>query len=227
MNKKKALSIAVLELKNIKAAYITAACLIIIGMWTLIQCLTGLSGNIYIDTANYLYVFAVLSPILISSYCMKRVLYLNGSKKMFFKGTLLAYLIAALSFSVLNLLIFSLTDVIFGNSVSIINLSSVFGWRENGLIVCLIQQFSFFLFAECFFHTLTCAHFRKYGIAADIILAAILAIFIPVKQFRKYLTAFFDLIIFADNAAIQIISCLLLSALFYLMSINIIRRRKI
>ena len=227
MNSKKIVSAAKLELKNINAAYITGGCLVVIGLWTLIQCLTGLTSNNYIDTANYLYIFAVLTPILIPAYCLKRMLYLNGSKDTFFKGTLIIYIIAAVAFSVLNLLIYSLTDLIYGNRLSIKNLSVIFGWRDNGVMICLFQQFAFFILVECFFHTLTCAHFRRYGIAADILIAALLAVFIPIASLRKYLTAFFDLIIFNDSWAVQLISCLILSAVLYLMSIIIIRRRKI
>ena len=227
MNSKKIVSAAKLELKNINAAYITGGCLVVIGLWTLIQCLTGLKSNKYIDTANYLYIFAVLTPILIPAYCLKRMLYLNGSKDTFFKGTLLIYIIAAVAFSVSNLLIYSLTDLIYCNRLSIKNLSVIFGWRDNGVMICLFQQFAFFILVECFFHTLTCAHFRRYGIAADILIAALLAVFIPIASLRKYLTAFFDLIIFNDSWAVQLISCLILSAVLYLMSIIIIKRRKI
>lgn len=227
MNSKKIVSAAILELKNINAAYITGGCLAVIGIWTLIQCLTGLTSNNYIDTANYLYIFAVLTPILIPAYCLKRMLYLNGSKGTFFRSTLLIYVTAALAFSVLNLLIYSLTDLIYGDRLAIHNLSVVFGWRANGVIVCLLQQFSFFFLAECFFHTLTCAHFRRYGIAADILIIAVLAVFIPIASLRKDLAAFFDLIIFNDSWAVQIMSCLIMSAVLYLLSVIIIVRRKI
>lgn len=226
MNSKKIVSAVKLELKNINATYITGGCLAIIGLWTLIQCLTGLSSNYYIDTANYLYIFAVLTPILIPAYCLKRMLYLNVSKDTFFKGTLFIYIIAAVAFSVLNLLIYSLTDLIFGYCLSIKNLSVIFSWRGNGVTICLFQQFAFFILVECFFHTLTCANFHRSGIVADILIAAVLAVFIPIASLRKYLTAFFDLIIFNDNWAVQLISCLILSAVFYLMSVIIIKRRK-
>lgn len=227
MKIKNVFSAAKLELKNINTAYITGGCLVIIGLWTLLQCLTGLTSNNYIDTANYLYIFAVLVPILVPAYCMKKILYLNGSKDTFFKGTLLVYIIVALVFSVMNLLIYSLTDLIFGDYLAIKNLSVIFGWRSNGVIICFMQQFAFFFFAECFFHILTCAHFRRFGIAADILIAVVLAVFIPVASLRKYLIVFFDLIIFNDNWSIQIISCLILSTVFYLLSVTIIKRRKI
>lgn len=227
MNRKKIVSAAKIELKNINAAYITGGCLVVIGLWTLIQCLTGLSSNTYIDTANYLYIFAVLVPILFPAYCMKKILYLNGNKDTFFKGTLLIYVIAALAFSVMNLLIYSLTDLLFGNSLAIKNLSVIFGWRGNGAIICFLQQFAFFFFTECFFHILTCAHFRRFGIAADILIVVVLSVFIPIASLRKYLLEFFDLIIFNDNWIIQIISCLILSVVLYLLSVLIIRRKKI
>ena len=227
MNIKKVAYTANLMLKNITAVYIACGFLVTVGLWNLIQSLTGLISNDYIDTANYLYLFAVLAPIIIPAYCLKKILSLNAGKDMFFKGTLLIYIIAALIFSVMNLLIYSLTNMIFGDSLTITNLSVVFGWRAHGVIICLLQQFTFFFLTECFFHTLTCTHFCRFGIITDLLICVTLAVFIPIASLRKYLIAFFNLIIFNDSWLIQMISCLILSAVLYLLSVIIIIRKKI
>lgn len=227
-NRNKAIwSISTTNFRQLTPAYIATASFFAIGIYNLIVCLTGLTDNYYVDMANYLYVFAVIGPIIILTRNFKRVMSLNGRKPDFYFGCLLNYIISAAAISFIDIIMFVLAETAFGSTLIINNLVNVFSWWEHGAVIAFFQQFSFLLLLEIFIHTLTSIQTFWYGWVTDIILAAILIVFIPIPVLRSLLIQFFNLIIFNSNALLQIVCCLALSAVFYMLYLPILRRKEI
>lgn len=227
-NRSKAIwAIAAANFQHLVPAYIVTGVFLLVGVYNLIASLTGLIDNNYVDIANYLYVFAVIAPIIIVTRNFKRVMCLNGSKHDFYFGCFLNYVIGAGIISLIDIIIFLIAKNTIGLTLVIWNLVDVFGWWEHGMVIAFVQQFSFLLLIEIFMHTLTSIQNRWYGWVMDILLAAILIVFIPISELRSFLVQFFNLIIFNQRISPQIISCLFLSVLIYMLYLPILQRKEI
>lgn len=225
-NMKKAWMIAKINFSHLTPAYIITAVFVIVGVWNLISCLTGLSDNTYVDMGNYLYMLAVFAPIFIASRNFIRIMHLNGNKHDYYYGALLVYVIIAAAVSALSIILFTVTEAVFGSRLEILNLMKVFSWWNHGVIAAFIQQFFFLLLVEVFVHTLTSIQNRWYGWLTDMLLIAIISIFIPIPMLRNLLAGFFNLIIFHANAMVQITCCLGLTIVLYGLSKPILQRKK-
>lgn len=208
-------------------AYIVTAAFLAIGLYNIIAGLTGLSDNTYIEMSNYLYVLAVMAPIIIETRNFKRLMHLNGDKKDFYWGVLLDYCILAAAISLFSIIVYVLTGILFDGRLNIIHLMEVFGWWQHGVIIAFIRQLAFLLLVEVFVHTLTSIQGHWYGWLIDAGLIAILCIFIPLAGPRKLLVGFFHLIIFHENALIQISSCIVLTAIIYILYRLVLQRKEI
>lgn len=224
-NLKTVWEIAKINFRQLLPAYIVTAAFVLIGIYNLIACLTGITDNYYVDMANYLYVFAVMAPIIISARNFKRIMHLNGKKETFYWGAMVNYILIAAGISITLIVFFMCTNAIFGHRLIINNLTDIFGWWKHGAAVAFVQQFLFLLLIEVFLHTLTSIQNRWFGWVFDGILLFILAVFIPVPALRKVLAGFFNMIIFHSNVLVQMMSCLALSAAAYLVYYAILKRK--
>jgi len=224
---KKTWMVAKINFRQLNTAYIITCGFILIGVYNIISCLLGLTDNNYVDMGNYLYVLAIYAPIFIMARNFKRIMHLNGNKRDFYWGALLNYGIIAATVSLLNIILFVLTEVVFGSRLVIWNLVAVFGWWNHGVIVAFAQQFFFLLLIETFIHTLTSMQTRWYGWVTDILLVAIISVFIPIPALRNLLVSFLNTIIFHPNVLVQITCCLSLSIAIYGLNLLILQRKKI
>lgn len=224
---KKAWVIAKINFRYLVPVYIITAAFIAIGIYNLVSCLTGLTGNTYVDMANYLYLLSVFAPVFIVARNFKRIMHINGSKHDFYWGALLGYSIIAAVVSFLGIMSFILTNTVFGSRLIILNLADVFGWWNRPLIITFIQQFSFLLLVEIFIHTITSLQNRWYGWIVDILLVIVICVFIPVPVLRNQLVRFFNIIIFHSNAMLQITCCLALSLIIYFVNWLILQRKSL
>ncbi len=227
MNKRKAWAVAKINFRFLLPAYIITAILIIIGAWNLIASLTGITGNYYVEMGSYLYALCVFAPIFIAGYNFKRIMHLNGKKSGYYLGCLANYVIIAAGASLLNLVLLSTSKSLFHFRLVIQSLPEVFGWLEHGVFAAFFQQFFFLLLISVFIHTLTEMQCFWFGWTADIILVAIISVFIPIPLLRNILVGFFNLIIFHQNAMVQIFCCLILSISFYALDLLVLGRKRI
>lgn len=226
-NSKAVWAVVKINFRELIPAYIVTAAFVAVGIYNLIACLTGITDNYYVDMANYLYVLAVMAPIIISARNFTRITHLNGSKKAFYWGAMLNYGIIAAAISLIVIIFFELTKAAFGSRLIISNLVDIFGWWKHGAVIAFIQQFLFLLLIEVFVHTMTSIQNRWYGWVLDGLLLAIVGIYTPVPELRNVLVSFFDMIIFHSSVMVQIISCLALSAASYLLYLPILQRKRI
>jgi len=227
MKNKGSWAAAKINFKQLLPAYIVTACFILVGVYNIIACLMRLSDNFYVDMANYLYILAVMAPIMIVSRNFKKIMFLDGNKRAFYLGALINYGIIAAAVSLICIIFLVVTKAIFGSVLIIQSLVDVFGWWNHGIAIAFIQQFVFLLLVEVFIHTLTSMQTRWYGWLIDAILVVILCTFIPITELRNLLISFFNMIIFNSNIVMQIASCLVLSAGLYLIYLPILRRKEI
>ena len=221
-NSRTAWAIAKTNFRQLIPAYIVTAAFVVIGIYNLIGSLSGLNDKYYVDMANYLYVLAVLAPIIISARNFNRIMHLGGNKKAFYWGAILNYGIIAAVISLVVIIFYVLTQAVFGSRLIVYNLVDIFGWWKHGAVIAFVQQFLFLLLVQVFIHTLTSIQTRPYGWAIDGALLAALAVFIPVPELRNVLV-----IIFHSNIMVQMISCLALLAVSYLLYLPILRRKEI
>lgn len=224
---KKAFVIAKINFSNIKAVYIIVSVLLLVGIYNIVASSIGLSDNHYFDIGNYFYVIAILAPIFIPANHLSRIVHLGGKKIDFYWGCLLNYVIIAASISIINVMLFLISKAVMGSQLEIINIVNVFGWYENGAVATFFQQFAFILLVEIFINTMINMQVFWYGWVTDVLLIVILSVFIPVKMLRVYLEGFFNLIIFNNNAFLQIISCLILSSGIYALNLLVLKQRKV
>ncbi len=219
--------VAKINFRQLIPAYIVTAVFVAVGIYNLIASITGMTDNYYVDMANYLYVLAVMAPSIISTRNFKKMMYLNGNKKAFYWGAILNYGIIAAAISLIVIIFFVLTKEVFGSQLMINNLVDIFGWWKHGTVIAFLQQFLFLLLAEVLIHTLMSIQTHWYGWVADGILLFVLAIFIPMPELRSILILFFNMIIFHSNPFVQMISCLALLVIGYLLYLPILRGKEI
>lgn len=247
-----ALTIAKINLRNIKIPYFVTFLVIMVtfmqtAIITIVAAARNISGEqLSISSGNYTWLLVLLAAIFIPATHLRKLVNLGAKRKGFFWGSLTTYAVLAGAASLANTIYYytverflintgyyvgfkafmqdySLLDRYYVN----VNLVELFGWSADGILFVVIQQFAFLLLLAVAVHTLTMMQDRWYGWAVDLILAAMLAVFIPIAVLRTWLLGFFNLIIFHSNALTQITACLLLAAVIYAVSKPILARKTI
>lgn len=245
-------TIAKMNLKNIKVPYfvtglVFATIFVQSIIYLIIANATGNSGQqLNISSGNYFWLVIIMAAIFIPAKNFRRIVNLGGKRNGFFWGSMTTYVALAGAVSIINTIFyytferylistgyyvsfeaFMQNTALMDNYYVSVNLIELFGWSSNGMLFAFIQQFAFLLLLAAVVHTLTAMQDKWYGWVTDVLIAAILATFIPISVLRPTLLAFFNLIIFNSNAFLQILSCLILSIVIYTLSKPIFSRKAI
>ncbi len=216
-----------INFRTIKAAYIVTFIVLLamlvqdIVKMCLISNGVDMSHGVSTNWENSLYILVALSAILIPARNYKRIMGLGGSRADFLKGSILNYIILAALVSLVNIIVYYTYDVFVAGAFGFsgeLNLLNVFGWAANGPAVAFLQQFAFLFGLACFLHTFTTMQGTKWGLAADIAIVAIISVFTPIEPLRQAEIWFFNLIIFQPNAVVQMLACLIMGSLVYLLN---------
>ena len=198
-----------------KVSYIVTALVVL--------CATS-SGETVLSNGNYTWLLAVFAPFFFVFYDFSKLMHLGASKRDYFAGCLIGYVLLAFCISMLNTLIHLIIDPAYP-AQAVINMMDVCGWTENGIVAAGIQQMLFLLLVMLFLHVLLSMQAHWYGWLADAILVAIICVFTPISPLRAVLGEFFSLIMFNPNALLHIGVCLLLSAALSLGGIAVLKRK--
>lgn len=198
-----------------KISYIVTALVVL--------CATS-SGETVLSNGNYTWLLAVFAPFFFVFYDFSKLMHLGASKRDYFAGCLIGYVLLAFCISMLNTLIHLIIDPAYP-AQAVINMMDVCGWTENGIVAAGIQQMLFLLLVMLFLHVLLSMQAHWYGWLADAILVAIICVFTPISPLRAVLGEFFSLIMFNPNALLHIGVCLLLSAALSLGGIAVLKRK--
>lgn len=188
-----------------------------------VLCATS-SGKVVLSNGNYIWLLAVLTPFFFVFYDFQKLIYLGASKKDYFLGCLISYMILAFCISSFNTIIHLFIDPMYSEK-TVINLMDLCKWTENGIFIAGIQQMFFLLLVMIFLHVLLSMQKYWYGWLVDFILVAILCVFTPIASLRSSLVLFFDLIMFNNNALLHIFICLLISVILSGIGILVLKRK--
>jgi hypothetical protein len=233
---KKSMIITRLNLRNCKAAWITAATLfLVIFGQTVVDVILAkngvdMSGQSQLGSGNFLYALPVLCAILIPARNFRRLINLGCKRGDFYWGSLCAYGVLAAGVSLANMALYYAFDLpVFrmGLMYNLLNLMDVWGWSAHGAVIAFLQQSAFLFLTMVFFHTLSSLHEWWIGWAVDALIVAVISVFTPIEPLRNAEYAFFRAILFQPSAFLQIVTCLGLAAALYALNKPILNRRKI
>lgn len=182
------------------------------------------SGEVVLSNGNYTWLIAVLTPFFFVFYDFTKLMHLGTSKRDYFLGCLISYVLLACCISLANTALYLLIDPIYP-ARTVINMMDVCGWTENGVFLAGIQQAAFLLLVMVFLHVLLSIQAHWYGWLADAVLAAIICVFTPVEPLRAILAGFFRIVMLNGSAVLHICSCLLLSAALSLGGLAELKRK--
>lgn len=218
------------NIRHSRDAYINTGIVFALGVLNYILCVVipGSDKNWTVSLGNYLYLVPVLAAIFVPAVNFTKLMHLGSKRIDFFKSCILIYVLAVFVSSLLCSILHKIIDpVILTHIEGIYDLSEVFGFAQNGEIIAFFQICAFLTLLCCTIHTLTLIQGRWYGWAADAIIIAIISIFTPIAKLRSVLVWFLNMIIYHDNAIVQICSCLILGAVIYCASFIPIRSKQI
>ncbi|QOV12036.1 hypothetical protein [Viridibacillus arvi] len=187
---------------------------------------TSSDASISISRGNYTYLYMLMMPFFIVYFNFSKLIHLNATKKDYFWGSILTYIIAAASISMVNTFIHLVIDPMNQTQI-VINLLELCGWWENGVFVAFFQQFAFLLMVAVFLHVLLSMQSYWYGWLTNAVLVAIICVFVPIQPLRQILVSFFKLIMFNGNALLHISVCLSISMVLALVGLAVLKRRSI
>lgn len=207
-------------------AYLVAAiCMAAVAVDMVLDRTLNNVGDASIAIYSILSLICILAPIFIASVNYAKLTNIGVKKKQFFYGCMINYLVFAAAISLLGVLETYLLDGYLNASGSTVyGLIEVFGWNSN-IFTAFFSQFAFLLLTESIIHTLTFMQTKWYGWVADVVIVAIISVFTPIPVLRQAEVRFFNQIIFAKPAIIQIASCLALSVGFYLTNLFYLKMR--
>jgi len=226
---KMALAVTKVNLKNNKLAWLITLLSLVGGLSNYLMSSSNGYQNPFFSIGMYPWIFLVLYAVFTPAVNFKKFMNLNLKKTQYIKGNAIGYILIAFLLSAINVVAYMTFDASISNlpNSGLINLLDVFGWAEHGLAVAFFQQFAFLLLLAVVIHSLATVQTFWYGIAIDIVIVAVIVIFIPIASLRSVLMDFMNLITFHSNAFIQIATCLLLAAVVYMLSIIAVRQKRI
>lgn len=188
-----------------------------------VLCATS-SGETALSNGNYTWLLAGLTPFFFVFYDFTKLMHLGTSKKDYFLGCLISYVILAAGISLVNTMIHLVIDPAY-SARTVINLMDVCRWTENGIAAAALQQMLFLLLLMVFLHVLLSMQAHWYGWLTDAILVVIICVFTPIAPLRSVLAGFFRLIMLNGSAVPHICICLLLSAALSLGGLAVLKRK--
>lgn len=192
---------------------------------TVVLCATTSSDSaIALSNGNYTWLLALLSPFFFVLYDFKKLIRLGASKRDYYLGALLGYIVLAATISLVNTGIHLLIDPL-NQTQTVVNLMEVCGWTQNSILAAFFQQMVFLLLVMVFLHLLLSVQSHWYGWAADAALIAVICVFTPIPSLRRILTGFFGMVMLNQNAALHITLCLLLSGALAAAGLAVLKRK--
>lgn len=188
-----------------------------------VLCATS-SSDVVLSNGNYTWLLAVLTPFLFVFYDFTKLMHLGTSKKDYFFGCLVSYGLLSCCISFANTFLHLLVDPMYP-AKTVINMMDVCKWTENGIFLAGLQQIFFLLLVMVFLHLLLSLQSHWYGWLTDAVIVAIVCIFTPIAPLRGILAGFFQVIMFNSNAILHICICLLLSTVFSLGGLAVLKRK--
>ncbi len=207
-------------------AYLVAGiCALAIIIDLFIDNLLGLQEQSTVAAYCMLYLVALLAPIFIASVNYTKLMHIGVKKKTYFWACLINYVVFSAVISLIGVLEYYLLDVKMNvDRYKLLSLIPVWGW-DTSIVSAFFSQFAFLFFAQTLVHTLVFMQTRWYGIAADILIVAIISVFTPIPVLRSAEVFFFRFLLFEQPAIIHIAVGLILGTLIYATNLFYLKKR--
>jgi len=227
---KKAFAVAGLSMRRLKSIYIITGAVFLATLIsdTISMMVSQIEGNSSISAGHMFMLLPLLAAVIVPARHTRKILNLGARRADVFNGAAPVYAILSAVAALLLLVSYYSIDRVFLSNptyVDVFNLVEVFGFMRYGPVVAFLQMFSFLLLFSAVIHTLTAAQDKWYGWVADVVIVSIISVFTPIPVLRASLVWFFRLIIFNPYAWAQIIVCLALAVLVYMLNRPILARK--
>ncbi|MCL1830285.1 MAG: hypothetical protein FWG21_02520 [Oscillospiraceae bacterium] len=186
------------------------------------------AGNTAVSIGNMLFMFIILGTFSIATSHFKKTMNLGAKRITYLNGSFLTYILMTAVISVVAILLYYtydrylLVEFVRADTMDIIYW---FGWLGKGVVVTYLRLFAFLLLLASVLHTICIIQDSWYGWVTDFLIMAIISVFTPIAVLRKSLVWFFTMIIFHPSPTVQITSCIVLSAVIYLLNKPILARK--
>ncbi|QDS33967.1 permease [Brevibacillus brevis] len=227
-----ALAVAKLNFKKVKLSYFIF--LALIGLQLISYIINNLfntsnEGGFSLSFGFYSYFIILISAILIPARNFRKLMNFNVKKLDYTRGVVINYVIFSFIISLFTAFCYFYLDksLPVGTNGVVANPFTVFGWNNNGAIVAFIRHFVFLFMVALIVHTLTTIQGTWYGWLTNILIVAVISVFTPIASLRKVLVSIFDTLIFTPNAVIQILGCLGVSVVVYILCVLAVSRKRI
>lgn len=180
-----------------------------------ILALANINTNPEVSSGNVFTSFLAFMPIVLHLYMFKRMMHIGSSRRNYYSGLIVTYILMASTFSIFNIIWLGLEKNVFVQFKTYFNYIDIFNWGRYGVVGLFIYQFSAYMLIIAFFNML-CSFFRnKIGIALYFLLAAVIAVSMSIGQLRGIVVELLHLLLFSPNLLLGVIITALISILFF------------
>ena len=226
----KTFAVAGISLSQLKIVYFLTGIVFIMmaANYVLALVIPQAAGGSVVSNGNVFMMLPIFAAIFIPAEHTRKMLHLGAKRHDFFLGAVPVYaLLCAVSSLVMFFFYYTIDKMMLTHLDEVLDVMVAFRFITRGPVVAFVQMFAFMMLFSAFVHTLTAAQDKWYGWVADFMVIAIISVFTPIAPLRASLVWFFNLIIFHSNAWLQIIACLVLASLIYMLNRLIIARKVI
>ncbi|SDL85373.1 hypothetical protein [Paenibacillus jilunlii] len=176
----------------------------------------GIRENSQVSAANLFTVFLVFVGSILPVQLFRRVVNLGATRKDYYYGILVVYVLCAAFFAVLNTVWFELEVSIIRSHESTYNILEIFGWSQFGIAGMLIYQFGAYLMLLSLLSLLFSGMRHIVGWIIWVIILAAIPVFTSIAPLRHKLANGLMVLLFNDSLLAGfgltfLISCVLLA----------------
>lgn len=189
--------------------------------------IVGVNRTTEVSSGNIATVFLLMIAGVLPLYFFKRIINLGASRKAYYFGTMLSYVLWVAGFSVFNIIWFLLEQNIFIKYKSYFNIIEIFGWDRYGVIGMFIYQFSTYLFIVAFFNLVFSCMRDTMALGLYILLAAAISISMSISFLREAVYKGIAILFFNPNMLPSTMLTLALIVLLFMAGWFFTMRREI
>lgn len=228
---KKSFYVAQINRKQNKLAYFITG-IIMFGLFVdlLVDAIFNNNEDLYLSIVNYLFVGMVLVAIFTVTLNYKKIINLGAKKMDYFFGCLIFYAMVAAFVALINTICYYSLDRIIMKSLDMTvngNLLALAGWMKNGAIVGFLVQFFINMTVLVIVHTLTMIQNNWVGWLVDVLIIAVISVFLPITPLRNVIVFVLRILFFNSNHFLLILVNILFATVIYADSVISLKNKKI
>ncbi|MFD1776088.1 hypothetical protein [Paenibacillus rhizophilus] len=200
------------------------------GLHFLINSILGMSGlnqNPEVSAGNIATSFLIVMAIILPLILFKRILNLGASRKEYYIGSIVTYLLFTAVFSFFNIIWYLFEINIFINYKNYFNIIEILNWNQHGKWGMFVYQFATYLLAISFFSFIVTSLKSKLGIVLSLIIAGVLSSVLSIKALRTVFVEGLTAVIMNPNIVVGTLLTLVVAGFFFAMGWYFISKKEI